>query len=643
MTPWLVAGTIALSAWISEQQPRPERPEAQEQTEQKPGGLQRLSIEELSRISVVSAAKFSEPIGDAASAISVITGDMIRRSGVTTLPDALRLAVGVSVGRDGQAWAISARGFQASTANKMVVLVDGRSVYTQLFSGVFWDAQDLVLADVDRIEVIRGTGGTLWGANAVNGVINIVTKLAADTQGTLLEIGGGNEFGVATARYGGKAGGDGHFRVYGKLRYFGSFPYDTGIDPHEALRAGQAGFRLDLGPASRTSLTLQGDLFKGGFDVTGSPDGDFSGGNVLTRIRHTYANGAQVQLQAIFDVTHRRVPVQYGEWRQTGDVEVDYRFSVGARQEIVAGAGLSVTHDRVTSTPVFSFDPQSRTSPLLNVFVQDEIQLLPGRLSAIVGSKFEHNDYTGFEYQPTARVRLRFAPDHILWAGVSRAVRMPTRFDSDLRFTAGLPFVVLSGNPDFQSETVIAREVGYRSLGRGHVSLGVSAFWNTYDDLRSQEPTPPTGVPIVLGNKGAGRVAGVEIGTHLSPASWWQVFGGYAWLHERFTFDADSGDATAGSLEHNDPRHQIRLRSFLDLPGQVELDLTSRWVGALPNPAVPSYGELTIRGARAIGRGAEVEIIGDNLLHKRHIEFKQLGPVHTVPRSVVVRLTWRSR
>ena len=622
-------------------------PPSQERPKEPPQGrpeeaLKRLSIEELGRIAVLSASRHTEPAADAASAVAIVTADMLRRAGVTSLPDALRLAQGMAVGRDGHTWAVSARGFTASTSNKMVVLIDGRSVYTPLFSGVFWEAQDLILADIDRIEVIRGAGGTLWGANAVNGVINIITKLASDTQGALIQIGGGSERDIVALRYGGRAGG-GHFRMYSKLRYYGAAPFETGATPDEALRAGLAGMRFDLGPASATSLTLQGDASVGRFGLSGSADGEFSGANVLGRVRHTYSSGSQLQFQWYYDTTRRRVPTQYTERRHTTDAELQYRFSAGVRHDLVVGTGLTVTHDRVIPSQNFFFDPESRTSPLLNVFAQDEIAILPGRLALILGSKFEHNDYTGFEFQPTVRMRWKPGPPHTVWAALSRAVRMPTRFDSDLRFTAGLPVVVLTGSPDFRSETVLGGEAGYRTKVLSRVSFGATVFANEYGDLRSQEPSVPAGVPIVLANKHSGRVSGLEVEAHVEATPDWQLWATYAFLHQRFGFDSDSRDTTGGSLEHNDPSHQVRLRSFANLPGGIEFDLTARWVGALPRPAVAAYGELTLRVARAMGRGLELELIGDNLLHRRHVELRQLGPVHAVPRSIFARLTWRSR
>ena len=643
-----VSLVLVLSApALAQTTPPPERPPAGGQSDPESNtSLKRLSIEELARISVHSVSRRSENVTEAPAAVAVITGEALRRSGITTVPEALRLAIGLAVGRDGHAWAISARGFNASTSNKMVVLLDGRSLYTPLFSGLFWDVQDTLVADIDRIEIIRGGGGTLWGANAVNGVINIITKLASDTQGGLAQIGGGSSLSVLGARYGGKAGTTGHYRVYAKFRRDDGDPFTDGQDSKETLTSGQAGVRFDLAPSSPTSVTVQGNVYTGNTDLSFlspvSGQIDFAGGNALARVRHTYRSGDQVEFQGYYDGTYRKVPGQYAERRNTAEFELQYRWSAGRRHDLTAGVGTLLTHDRVTPGGTLFFDPASRTITRVNFFAQDEISL-PGRVVAIFGTKLERNTYTGFEYQPNARLKWTVGPGQVLWGGISRGIRVPSRFDTDLRFTAGTPVTVLTGDLDFRSENVFSREAGYRTFIIPKVALAVSGFVNSYDDLRTQEPTPPSGLPIVLANKSEGRVSGLEVGAHYEPWQSWQFWGGYAYLHERFTFDPDSGDRTGGTLEHNDPSHRVWLRSYSDLPGKFAFDLTYRWVGALPQPAVPSYGELTVRVARPIARSVELEVIGDNVLHDRHLEFVNRGPAHEVSRSIFAQLTWRSR
>jgi iron complex outermembrane receptor protein len=624
----LVLGALHVpSAWAEEEEQEP--------------SLRRLTIEELSRIDVTTAMKHAEPVSEAAAAIQVITGDDIRRAGITTLPEALRLATGVHVARfDGHTWAISARGFNISTANKMQVMIDGRSIYTPLFGGVLWDVQDLVLADVDRIEVSRGPGATLWGANAVNGVINIVTKTAAQTAGTLVQLGGGNLLGQTAVRYGRAMGSDSAFRVYGKYRYRDSERFATGVSARDPLRSGQAGFRMETGLAGRTLVTIQGDGYQSRIGISDRPDSELAGGNVLGRVTRTMNSGSQVQFQAYYDGTHRMVPRQFSERRDTLDLDAQYRLTAMNRHDIVTGLGFMLTRSRTAPSAVLFFDPETRVSPLVNWFAQDDISLIPGRLNVIFGTKIEHNDYTGVEYQPNARVRWTTGRGQTVWSGVSRAVRMPTRFDSDLRFTGVAPFVVLRGDPGFKSENVISVEAGYRQEWMSRLSVDVAGFLNTYDDLRTQEPTPPTGVPIVLMNNLNARTAGVEttVGFQATPEV--QLTAGYTHLYERFRLDPVSRDLTNGTAEYNDPRNQFRLRLFTNLAASFEADAILRYVGELPHPVIPGYAELTMRLGWVRGR-AEVSIVGDNLLHPQHAEFGDLAPREEYRRSVFGQLTWR--
>ena len=625
----------AFSAGAQQQQIASIQPDEQSQT------LKQLSIEELSNIDVTSTLKHAEPISAAAAAISVVTGDDIRRAGITTLAEALRLVTGVQVARfDGRTWAISARGFNISTANKLVVLIDGRSVYTPLFSGVFWDVQDVVLEDVDRIEVVHGPGATLWGANAVNGIINIVTKTAAQTQGTLVQVGGGSDLGQTSVRYGAKAGADGNFRIYAKYRYRGSQVFENGDSALDPQRMGQAGFRFDRGTSGRTVMTLQGDIYNGAIGIFDRPDSDVAGGNLLGRLSHTYSSGAQLQLQMYYDGTYRKVPRQFSEHRDTVDLDLQYRTSLAGRQDLIVGAGYQLTHGHAAPSPVLFFAPETRTSPLINVFVQDEIALVPNRVAVILGSKFEHNDYTGFEYQPTLRARWTPRGSDTAWGAISRAVRMPTRFDTDLRFTGTAPIVVLRGDDGFVSELVLSRELGYRHRFGSTVSMDLAAFYNTYDDLRTQEPTLPTGIPIVLRNNMTATTSGIEATAEYEPSPKVRLHAGYTLLSEQFRLQPGSLDLTRGTSEHDDPKHQVWTRAFVDLPRGLETAAVFRFVGALPDPAVPGYAELTLRlGWR---RGAtELSIVGDNLLHDHHPEFGNLTPREEYPRSGFVQATWR--
>jgi iron complex outermembrane receptor protein len=604
--------------------------------------LRRLSIEELSQIDVTTVSKHAESVSEAAAAIAVITGDDIRRAGIQTLPEALRLATGVAVARsNGRTWAISARGFNITTANKMVVLLDGRSVYTPLFSGVLWDTPDVVLEDVDRIEVIRGPGGALWGANAVNGVINIITRSSADTQGGLVQVGAGNQLGKTAVRYGGRIGGDTTYRVYAKYRHAAAEALPSGASARDPQDFAQIGVRIDSGTSGHTTWTLHADTFGGTAGLADRSDSHVVGADVLGRVLHTYSSGAQIQAQAYYDGTFRHVPRQFTEHRDTIDFDLQYRRSLARVHDLTVGAGYQMTKGRARPTPVLFFEPESRTSPLVNVYLQDAIAIVPGTFDLIVGSKFEHNDYTGFEYQPTGRVRWTPGAGRTLWASVSRAVRMPTRFDADLRITGAQSFLVLRGNPAFRSETVLAHEIGYRRSISRTLSIDIAAFLNDYNDLRTQEPTPPSGFPIVLANNMNARVAGVEATVNYQAAPTWQLHAGYSRLSERFRFEPGSRGAALASAEHNDPRNQLWLRSFLDLPGRTELDAVFRFVGELRDPHVPRYGELTLHLGLRRGGSPEIGIVGDNLLHDRHPEFGNPQTRGEFRRTIFGQLTWR--
>ncbi|HXD75324.1 MAG TPA: TonB-dependent receptor plug domain-containing protein [Vicinamibacterales bacterium] len=606
--------------------------------------LRQLSLEELGRIDVTSASRHAEPVGEAAAAVTVITADDIRRAGITTLPDALRLVTGMDVARvNGQTWGVSARGFLTAAGNKLVVLIDGRNVYTPLFSGTFWDQQDLILTDIDRIEVIRGPAGALWGANAVNGVINVITKSASETQGAMVHVDAGSPIGQIEARYGGSAGANADYRIYGKARYLRPLEFAAnGASALDEVQSQQAGFRYDRDDTSkRNSFTLQGDAYRGNGGLADRPDIDIAGANVLARIVHTQASGGQWQAQLYYDGTYRRVPRQYAEHRDTGNVDLQYRFPAIPNNDITAGGGVDFSRSATAATENFFFDPQTRTSALWNGFVQDDLSLVPNVVDVILGAKAEHNVYTGVEFQPTARLRWRPTTTRTFWAAISRAVRMPTRFDEDLRFTAGSPAVVLRGDPAFESENVVSTEVGYRRTAARFFSYDLTAFLNNYSDLRTLEPTPPIGIPIVLRNNMEGRTAGLEATAEFAPIPDWRLHAGYSLLSERFRFVNGSRDTTQGTNEHNDPRHQFSFRSFVDLPRETEFDAVLRAVGALTNPAVPGYAELTLRFAWGRNGPVELAIVGDNLLHDRHQEFQIGGPAESIQRSVFAQVTWR--
>lgn len=610
-----------------------------------PSELKSLSIEQLMDIDVTSVSRRSEPVSGAAAAITVITGEDIRRSGANNLPDALRIAAGLEVAQsNGNTWAISARGFNTTTANKLLVLIDGRSIYTPLFSGVFWDVQDVMLEDIDRIEIIRGPGATLWGANAVNGVINILTKSSRDTQGRLATVGGGSEErGFASFRQGGKMGEGTTYRAYGKYSYRDSLALADGGSARDPLRRGQAGFRLDRDVTGNGGLTLQGDAYHGlaGQTVVVRDDTTLDGANLLGRWTRTYAENSGSNLQVYYDYTHRQIPRWFEEHRHTLDVDYQHRWPVGPRQDLVWGAGYRITHDQVGNSPGVAFLPDSVTESLFSAFAQDEIAL-PRHLRLTVGSKFEHNRWTGFEAQPS--LRFAWVPDdrRTLWAAISRAVRTPTRYDEDIVFyTSGLP--ILEGSSAFKSEALLAYEIGYRVQPRTGLLVDFSTFYNVYDDLRSYEPAaPPAVFPYHFANKLNARTWGLEGRVSWQAASWWRLHAAYAYFDKNLSLDPTSYDPTDGTQEGNDPRSRAVLRSLMDLPRGFELDGTLRYVSRLPSPVVPAYTELDLRLGWQASERLELSLTGQNLLHARHPEFGPPSPLREeVQRGAYGKVTWR--
>lgn len=605
--------------------------------------LKSLSLEELLNQKITSASKKSEKIFKVGAAAQVISGEEIRRSGATSIPEALRLATGVQVARISQReWAISVRGFNSTTANKLLVLIDGRSVYTPLFSGVFWDIQDVLLEDLDRIEVIRGPGTTLWGANAVNGVINIITKSAADSQGLFVAGGSGTQQrGFAEVRYGTKVAAGTHARVYGKYFDIDALSFADGSTAGDTRWMAQGGFRLDSRYKNANSLALQGDFYKSIIGQLNERDVDLKGGNLLARWKREFSQRADLQVQVYYDRTRRQLPPFFAETRDTYDLDIQHRFNYGARQEIIWGLGYRTSNDDVENSVVIVWEPARLNTDLVSGFVQDEIVLLKERLHLMLGSKFEHNDFSGFEIQPSARLVWWRTDRQTLWAAVSRAVRTPTRIDRDIRILTPEGVELFRGNKQFDSEKVVVYEMGGRVQPRDDLSLMLSTFYNQYGDLRSQEPAPPNGVPFVLDNKLRGETYGLEAETTHYWREWWRWYGSYSYLHKELRLAADSNDPSGGRTEGNDPEHQFSLRSSLDFRKQLEFDMTIRFVSRLPEPPVSSYTALDMRvGYRASAHWL-LEIVGRNLLAGKHSEYGTIEERREIADSVYGKITWR--
>lgn len=603
--------------------------------------LKHMSLDELLETKVISMSRTLEDWTVAPTAIAVLTQEEIRRSGAVTLPDTLRLATGLHVARgNGSGYAISARGFNSSAGNKLQVLLDGRSLYTPLFSGVFWEIQDTMLEDLDRIEVVRGPGATLWGANAVNGVINVVSKSARDTQGMLLLGGGGSEeraFGGL--RYGGQAGESTYYRVYGKYQSRDEQSLAGGGGAGDSMEQEQGGFRVDSEVSGNNTLTFQGDAYHNFSGLLGRDDAEHFGGNALGRWTHVFTDSADLQVQLYYDRSVRDVPFQFREDRTTVDLDVQQHFAAGERNSLVVGANYRNSADETGTDGTFRFDPPNRTIELVSAFVQDELALVPERLTLYAGSKFEHNGFTGFECQPSGRIAYTPTRRQTVWAAVSRAVRTPARADVDTRFVP-VPangVVVIRGNPDFESEDVIAYELGYRAEVHPRLLVDVAGFYNVYDHLRTLHVTPP----LVVANEREGETWGAEIELKFQATDWWRLSAGYAWLHEALRFKPGSNDPTLGSLEANDPEHLASFHSTMDLPGNVELDCIIRYVDRLPNPRIPGYVAVDLRLAWLPRPNLELAMIGRNLVDDRHPEFGVGASPPEVQRSVYGKVTWR--
>jgi iron complex outermembrane receptor protein len=609
-----------------------------------PGALKRLSLEQLMDVEVTSVSRRPEKLSTTASAIQIITGEDIRRSGASSIPEALRLAPNLQVAQvSATQWAVTARGFNNTLANKLLVLVDGRTVYTPLYAGVFWDVQNLPLDAVDRIEVVSGPGGTLWGANAVNGVINIITRSANDTQGLLAEGGAGTELhGFGAVRYGGRSSSGFAYRVYGHGFGRGSSVRPDGTDPRDSWGMGQGGFRMDWKPGTADGFTLQGDYYDGRPDTDGSGRTVARGGNALGRWTRTLSEGSDLQLQVYYDRSWRDFGSGLTEDLSTYDLDGQHRFQLGRRQEVVWGLSARLMHDDTRSDTSFAFVPATRTLQLYGGFVQDEIALSGDRLRLSLGSKFEHNSYTGFEVQPSARLAWTPAPHHTVWAAVSRAVRTPSRIDRDFfLFLAPSVPVLVGGN--IQSEKLVAYELGWRAQPRPRVSLSVSTFYNVYDDLRTAEAgPPPTGIPIMLGNGLKGHAYGAELAAVYQVSDRWRLRGGYTFLKKDLSLKPGSTDLNGGRGEGNDPEHQFLIQSSADLPGRLELDAVLRFVDVLPAPRTPSYAGLDLRLGWNATEHLELAVVGQNLLYGRRAEFVTTSAAtREVQRGVYGRITWR--
>ena len=631
-----------------------------------------LALEDLMKIEVSTVARKQQKMADVAAAVYVISQEDIRRSGATSIPEALRMAPGLNVARIGSSsWAISARGFNGRYANKLLVLMDGRTVYTPMFSGVFWNVQDTLMEDIERIEVIRGPGAAMWGANAVNGVINIITKSARDTQGNLAIAGAGNlERGFAGFRHGGQIDEDTHYRVYGKAFDRAAAESRSGNRLDDDWRGGRSGFRLDKKLAGGDRLTVQSDIYslKVGETVHpyavltppyGTPfaaDDTAKGLNLLTRWQHRLDNQSEMTLQAYFDQAEFSAP-KLSETLQTFDIDFQHRLAPSLRHDIMWGVNVRHIRSRASNTTDIAFSPESHAYTNFSLFLQNDIALIPERLRLTLGSKLEKPHFGGTELQPN--VRLLWTPNgsHSVWLAASRASRTPSRGETESRIAVALvpstpPLqVVTVPNPDLEAEKLTAYEIGYRTLLTNRLSLDIAAFSNRYSDQSQWSVGAPeflatpvlhARIPLAYVNAGTEtRTRGVELVADWRPLDWMRLEASHTWLR----VNAPAPDGVNTYVAGTSPTRQYALRWMMDLSANTQFDFWLRRVGKLKSQdqEIRAYTELDIRLGYAVNKNLDLSLVGQNLLDRRHAEFSETSiiPVSYIPRSVYAKATWK--
>ena len=632
-----------------------------------------LSLEELMNESVTSVSKKETKLSQSPAAIFVIKPEDIRRTGATSIPEALRMVPGLNVARiNANEWAVSSRGFNNQYANKLLVLVDGRSVYVPTFSGVNWNSQDLMLEDLDRIEVIRGPGATLWGANAVNGVINIMTKSARDTQGTFVSTAYGTDLQpLSNVRYGGQLGSNLFYRAYGQFLNHDNFSREGGGSARDEWQSGRTGMRLDWHPTALDQLTLQGDYSRAAIgqtfetpqltpvprNVERHDENQNYGANVLARWTRTLSPESSFSLQTYYE-RQLHVDAEAKEYQETFDIDWQHRFALGQRNSVIWGVGYRYMPDYLKSSDKIIFNPERAHDQLFSGFLQDEFKLVPDKLLLTAGSKFEHNDYTGFEIQPSGRLMWTPTDKQSIWGSASRAVRTPSRFETAGRAHAvafqppGSPPVQISVLPDAKSksEELTAYELGYRIEPHKRLAFDIAGFYNVYDNNHSYAPgtprfegapTPHVLVPVEGGNNLHGDTYGVELYSQWHATDRWRLSAGYTWLHMR-TQPSDN-------VEKDNPQHQVNVKSYLDLTKDLELNVAAYFVDRTSHASfqssasTPAYLRLDVGLTWRPTSSLELAVWGQNLLDSGHTEFSsyQNSFLTEIPRGVYGKITWR--
>ncbi|MFZ0821732.1 MAG: TonB-dependent receptor [Candidatus Acidiferrales bacterium] len=636
-----------------------------------------MSIEDLSNLNVTSTSKKEEPLQRAAAAIFVITKEDIRRSGATNIPDLLRMVPGLDIAQtSGTTWAVSSRGFNSEYANKLLVLIDGRTIYSPVFSGVFWEDLDVVLEDIDRIEVIRGPGAALWGTNAVNGVINIITKKAGDTQGGLVSAGGGNlDQGFGLVQFGGKAGSDGFYRIFANGFQDSAMQLPNGQTAQDPWAMSHGGFRTDWTFSKHDSLSVQGDIHFGGasnlgltltsltplISTFGQEHRDLKGEDAMAQWTHTFSPRAGFSVQIYFDDSLQSASFLSGDV-DTADVEIEDHFVWGARQDITWGTDLRYIGIGTKGTLVGSFTPAHSVGRLFAGFVEDQIALVPSRLQLTLGLRLEGNKQLGLDVEPDARLLWTPSQKNSIWFAASRAIHGISVADTELRFIeqaftgpGGITeAVTIFGNPNLQDEAENSWQAGYRTQVSTKLDLDLAGYFNVHSHVRGQSigtpfiETDPGGpvliIPLTFNNLVSGETHGIELSANWKPYSFWRLGGGYTWLNGDFRDDSPGavGNPTATNLSA--PHHEFNIRSYVDLPRGFQLDSAFYYAGQIDLGDIKAYPRLDVRLGWKFKERQELSVVGQNLLSPRHIEFPaQVGPFDNslVKRSVYGKWTFQ--
>ncbi len=618
--------------------------------------LTNLSIEQLMGSEVTTVSRTEQKFADTAAAVYVITQEDIQRAGVTNIPDVLRMAPGVQVARiSASEWAVTVRGFNGRFANKLLVLLDGRTVYSPVFAGVRWENLDLVLEDIERIEVIRGSGASVWGQNAVNGVINIITKHTEDTQQGLVSIAAGNEErAIAELRYGGQLGDKTHYRVFGKFVYRDDFVDLQGNDAGDNWTQGKGGFRIDWNSNDGDRLMIEGDGFVSHIndefllpvdDQSGEPRRELeeqSGASALMRWEHDFSVASTIHTQVYYEYFNEEDHQFSSERSHTLDFDFQHDIALTKNNYFNWGLGYRYVNSAYFDGILSTTEPTYQDLHLVSAFVQDKALFFDGALQLTLGAKVQYYTLSDWDFQPSVRVLWKVHPEHRLWAAFSRATRSPSRGETALSLKP-LPLpppipldLVFQANPELTRELVNSYELGYRGWWLSNqISLDVALFFNDYKDLITGSLGSVDYVngvlPASFENDTDAQTWGVEMATEWRPIERLRLQLSYTYLQVHLAQQ---------DQPHSDPENQLALRSSLNITPTITADLGVRYVDSFyvqslllgTVSTVDSYVGLDLRlGWRPI-QNLELSFVGQNLNNKQHLEY--IDEVFAYPRQL---------